>query len=64
MPTKIINAMLAKGWGYSTIALRAKIDESRLRTGTLGRREYDRLMHVAEIEARIDIDAVYLEGEE
>ena len=59
MPDRLINALLAKGWVYPVIALRAKIDESRLRSGTLGRRETLRLEEMAERDARINIDAVY-----
>lgn len=56
MPQSIINAMLAAGWSYSVIALRAKISEDRLRTYNLGRREHERLMQVAELEAHIELD--------
>jgi hypothetical protein len=62
MSQQLIGALLDKGWSYPVIALRAKIDENRLRDGNLGRREYDRLLHVAEVEARICVDD--LEGEE
>lgn len=62
MPKRVIDALLAKNWTYGVIALRAKIDENRLRSANLGRREMDRLMRVAECEAGIDVDE--LEGEE
>jgi hypothetical protein len=62
MPDRLINALLAKGWGYPVIALRAKIDESRLRSGTLGRRETLRLEEMAERDAKVYLDD--LEGEE
>lgn len=56
MPARLIEALLAKGWTYPVIALRSKIDESRLRRGSIGRREFERLLKVAETEARIFID--------
>lgn len=56
MPQRLIDAMLAKGWTYSVIAMRAKISEDRLRTCNLGRREHERLMQVAELEAHIELD--------
>lgn len=64
MPQRLIDALLAKGWGYPIIAMRAKIDENRLRSGTLGRRECERLEKTAEQDARIDLDLVYLGDEE
>lgn len=62
MHQRLIEALLAKNWTYPVIAMRAQISENRLRDGTLGRREIDRLLKVAECEARINLDE--LEGEE
>lgn len=56
MPDRLINALLAKGWTYAIISLRAQIAEQRLRDRNLGRRECERLMKVCECEARINID--------
>jgi hypothetical protein len=56
MHDRLIEALLAKNWSYSMIALRAQICEHRLRSGNLGRRESERLMKVAEQDARIDLD--------
>lgn len=64
MHARLIEALLAKGWTYPVIALRSKIDETRLRSGSLGRRETDRLERVAETEARICLDSLYADGDE
>lgn len=56
MPDRLINALLAKGWTYAIISLRAQIAEQRLRDRNLGRRECERLMKVAELEARINLE--------
>lgn len=56
MHERLIEALLAKGWTYPVIALRSKIDESRLRRGSIGRREFERLLKVAETEARVYLD--------
>lgn len=56
MPNRLIEALLAKNWTYPMIALRAKIDETRLRSGNLGRRESLRLEEMAEREARVYLD--------
>lgn len=64
MPNPVIEAMLAKNWTYTMIALRANVSEDRLRANNLGRRETERLERVAELEARIDLDLLDVEGEE
>ena len=56
MHQRLIEALHAKGWTYSLIAIRARICEHRLRAGTLGRRESERLLQVAETEAGVFID--------
>lgn len=56
MHQRLIEALHAKGWTDSMIAIRARICEHRLRAGTLGRRESDRLEQMAEQEAHIDLD--------
>lgn len=56
MHDRLIEALLAKGWTYPVIALRAQISENRLRDGNLGRREFDRLERMAELEAKVFID--------
>ena len=61
MHERLIEALLAKGWTYPVIALRAQISENRLRDGNLGRREFDRLLKVAECEAKINVDELEVE---
>lgn len=56
MHQRLIEALHAKGWTYSMIAIRARICEHRLRAGTLGRKEQERLEQMAEQEAHIDLD--------
>jgi len=62
MHQRLIEALHAKGWTDSLIAIRARICEHRLRAGTLGRRESERLEQMAEQEAGIELDL--LEDEE
>jgi hypothetical protein len=62
MHERLIEALLAKNWSYSMIALRAQICEHRLRSGNLGRRESERLERMAELEANVFVDD--LEDEE
>ena len=63
MHQRLIQALLAKNWTLPMIALRARICEHRLRAGTLGRRESDRLLQVAETEAGVFIDDLEVEDE-
>lgn len=62
MIKQVIREMIARGWNYSTIALRSGVSEYRLRDGKLGVREERRVYEVAATEAGIDLDD--LEGEE
>lgn len=62
MIKQVIQEMIARGWNYSTIALRSGVSEYRLRDGKLGAREERRVYEVAATEAGIEIDD--LEGEE
>ena len=64
MHERLIATLIQKNWSYPMIALRSKICESRLRSGTLGRRESERLERMAETEARIDLDLLYMDGDE
>ena len=63
MHQRLIQALLAKNWTLPMIALRARICEHRLRAGTLGRRESERLEQMAEQEAHIDLDELEVEDE-
>lgn len=62
MIKQVIQEMIARGWNYSTIALRSGVSEYRLLDGKLGVREERRVYEVAATEAGIDLDD--LEGDE
>lgn len=63
MHQRLIEALHAKGWTDSLIAIRARICEHRLRAGTLGRKEQERLEQMAEQEAGIELDELEVDDE-
>lgn len=63
MHQRLIEALLAKNWTLPMIAIRARICEHRLRDGTLGRKESERLEQMAEQEAGIELDELEVDDE-